>query len=130
MKSILAKILFLVFMAFVFVVQAYAETAIYDTKHNFKFRIDDNGQVFDGKQKCKARIVDNKVYDNTWNHLWFVIDGSVVYDGKEKPKFHIEGNRVYDAKGNLKYVTEGDSISQCKWNAKRYEGSWKAVDMR
>jgi hypothetical protein len=113
------KLVFGVFLLLVLSFQAAAETVIYDLNRNFKYRIDENGQVYDAKQKCKARIVDNKVYDNTWNHLWLVIDGSMVYDGKEKAKFRIEGNKVYDAKGALKYITEGDAIGQCRWNSKR-----------
>ncbi len=113
------KFVLALFMVLIISFQAAAETIIYDLNHNFKYRIDENGQVYDAKQKFKARIVDNKVYDNTWNHLWLVIDGSNVYDGKERAKFRIDGNKVYDVKCNLKFITEGDSIEQCKWNAKR-----------
>jgi hypothetical protein len=113
------KFVFAIFILLGLSFQVFAETVVYDLDRNFKYRIDENGQVYDAKQKCKARIVDNKVYDNTFNRMWLVIDGSTVYDGKERPKFRIEGNKVYDAKGELKYTTEGDPIEQCKWNAKR-----------
>ena len=80
---------------------SFAGEAIYDRDGNLKYRIEDNGRI----------------YDKNWNRKGRV-EGSRVYDEKQNLKYRIDGNKVYDRNWDLKYRRDGDRIYDRNWNLK------------
>ena len=71
------------------------ETRIYDDHQNLKYRIEDNGHIYDNNLKSKGRIEKDRVYDENLN-LKYRIDKDRVYDKDYDLKYRIEGDRIYD----------------------------------
>lgn len=101
---------------FVFVLPGYAATTVYDADNNPKYRIDDEGFIYNSQGKLRARIVENKVYDNIMNRFWFRIEGDKIFNRKNELKYRVVGHQVVDVEGKLKYYIKGKPLAEIKLN--------------
>jgi hypothetical protein len=115
MKIFLAMMLILLALAR----SGYGATTVFDVNNNLKYHIDDDGMIYNGQGKARARIIDNKVYDNFFNRFWFKIDGDKIYNRKDELKFRVVGYQVVDTEGKVKYYFKGTSLAECKWNIRQ-----------
>jgi len=107
-----------VLTAFVFVMPGFAATTVYDADNNPKYRIDDEGLIYNSQGILRARIIEDKIYDNILNRFWFRIEGDKVFNRKNELKYRVVGNQVVDAEGKLKYYIKGTPLAEIKLNTR------------
>lgn len=71
------------------------DTLIYDKDWRLKYRVGEDGRVYDNNWAPQGYIKDGVIYDNKWNRQ-SVIKDDRVYDKDLKPQYQIKDDRIFD----------------------------------
>jgi len=94
-------LLFLMIMILMALSVAHTEdVTVYDEERNLKYRVQEDGKIYDKNWNRLGTYKNDRVYNKNWNQH-YKIEDSRIYDSNWNLKGRITGDKIYDKNWNL-----------------------------